>query len=270
MRSAEIISIAFFGAFTVAAAVVALPRARRIRGIGIGLAGILITWLLPQLDALAGGAVVRDFLPGFLLLVAYWQTGQFVVGSDPRFQGFLEQVDERWFAGASKLRTGLGERRAIAHYLEVAYMACYPVVPLGVAVLYLLGRHDAVDQLWRVVLPATYATHGLTAVFHSFPPWMADSADDRSYRSLSLRSVNEWVTDNASIRVNSFPSGHAASSFAIGFVLFDALPVAGLAFLWIAASIAASSVLLRYHYVLDVVLGIGLAGASYLLLGWSR
>lgn len=267
MRSAEIISLAFFGAFTVAAAVVPLPKARRIKGIGIGVAGVLIAWLLPQLDALAGGAVARDFIPAFLLLVAYWQTGQFVVGSDPRFQAFLERFDERWFAVAARLRRNLGDRRTIPHYLEIAYITCYPVVPLGVAVLYFMGRSDAVDQFWRVVLPATYATHGLTAVFHSWPPWMADSVAARTRRSSTLRSVNEWVTDNASIRANSFPSGHAASSFAIGFVLFDALPVAGLAFLWIAASIAASSILLRYHYVLDVVLGVGLAGASYVLLG---
>lgn len=267
MRTAEIISFAFFGVFVVAALVVRLPRTRRIKGVGIGAAGMLIAWLLPQLDAAPGGAVARDFVPSFLLLVGYWQTGQFVVDSDPRFQAFLERFDRRWFAGAQALRERFGKRPPIAHYLEVAYMACYPVVPLGIAALYLLDRSDAVDQFWRVVLPATYATHGLTAVFHSSPPWMADPSEDRNRPSSNLRSVNEWVTDNASIRFNSFPSGHVSSSFAIGFVLLETLPVLGLTFLWIAVGIAASSILLRYHYVLDVLLGLGLAGASYVLLG---
>jgi membrane-associated phospholipid phosphatase len=267
VRSAEIISIAFFGVFVVAAAVVPLPTARRVKGIGLGAAGILIAWLLQSLDALPGGAVARDFIPGFLLLVGYWQTGQFVVTGDPRFQALLERFDERWFSRATGLMDRIGKRRSMSHYFEVAYMACYPVVPLGVAALYLLDRTDAVDQFWRVVLPATYATHGLTAIFHSLPPWMVDSDQGQASRPSSLRWVNKWVTDNASIRFNSFPSGHVASSFAIAFVLFEALPAAGLAFLWIAASIAASSVLLRYHYVLDVLLGIGLAGVSYAIRG---
>ena len=267
MRPAELISIAFFGAFVVAGVVVPLPRARRVKAIGIGAAGILIAWLLSRLDALPGGTVARDFIPGFLLLIGYWQTGQFVVSNNPRFQAFLEQFDERWVPAAASVIERLRGQRVIAHYLDLAYLACYPVVPLGVAALYLSGRSDTVDQFWLVVLPATYATHGLTTVFWSWPPWMAESVEGHSLMTSSLRSVNKWITDNASIRANSFPSGHVSSAFAIGFVLFETLPLVGLAFLWIAASIATASVLLRYHYVLDVLLGVGLAGASYLLLG---
>ena len=61
MRPAELISIAFFGAFVVAGVVVPLPRARRVKAIGIGAAGILIAWLLSRLEALPGGPVARDF-----------------------------------------------------------------------------------------------------------------------------------------------------------------------------------------------------------------
>ena len=61
VRPAELISIAFFGAFVVAGVVVPLPRARRVKAIGIGAAGILIAWLLSRLEALPGGPVARDF-----------------------------------------------------------------------------------------------------------------------------------------------------------------------------------------------------------------
>ncbi len=267
MRPAECISVAFFAFFLIAAAVVPLGRTKRLKAIGIGAMGILGAWLLQDLDVLPGGGVLRDLVPGLLLLMGYWQSGQFFVGSNARLQDFLGRFDRRWFPGAGRLRSSLGERPALSFYLEAAYLACYPVVPLSVGVLYLAGHSGAVDQFWRVVLPPTFACYGLTALFQSWPPWMVDSAEGHATRSSNVRSINQWVTDHASIRANTFPSGHVANSFAIGLVLLTVVPVAGVVFLWVAASVAVSTVVLQYHYALDVVLGVALAVLSFALLG---
>jgi PAP2 superfamily protein len=267
MRSAEIISIAFFAVFLIAAAVVPLATEERLKALGIGAAGILIAWLLPELDGLPGGRVFRDFVPGFLLLMGYWQTGQFVVGSNAKFQDVLEGFDQRWVPGAASFRRSLKERPGLSFYLETAYLVCYPIVPLGVGVLYLTGQSGAVDLFWRVVLPPTMACYALTTVFQSWPPWMKPTAASEATEDSNLRSANQWVTDHASIRANTFPSSHVTSSVAIGLVLLTVVPVAGGVFLWIAASISIATVLLQYHYALDVVLGVALAVLSFVVLG---
>src|SRR6201981_1953164 len=41
------------------------------------------------------GSVVRDWLPAALLLVPYWQAGQFFTGPDERIQKWLAQKDEK-------------------------------------------------------------------------------------------------------------------------------------------------------------------------------
>jgi len=68
----------------------------------------------------------------------------------------------------------------------------------------------------------------------------------------------------------SFPSGHAATSFAIATVLTLAFPPLAGVFLAMAAAIASSRVALGLHYVSDVVagaaLGTGAGVVSYAML----
>jgi undecaprenyl-diphosphatase len=65
----------------------------------------------------------------------------------------------------------------------------------------------------------------------------------------------------------SFPSGHAASSFAAAAVLSVMAPVGRLVWWPLAIAIACSRVYLGVHYPLDVVAGagVGLASASAVL-----
>ena len=63
--------------------------------------------------------------------------------------------------------------------------------------------------------------------------------------------------------MNTFPSGHAAGSFAVALAVIGVLPVTGVVFLVLALSIAVACVVGRYHYVVDVIAGIGLAVAIW-------
>ena len=56
-------------------------------------------------------------------------------------------------------------------------------------------------------------------------------------------------------------------SLAIDLVLWTVLPLAGAVFLWMAATIAVATVVLRYHYAADALLGIVLATVSFKVLG---
>jgi undecaprenyl-diphosphatase len=75
-------------------------------------------------------------------------------------------------------------------------------------------------------------------------------------------------------RDGSFPSGHAATSFACATVLALALPRYGLAFFVLAAAIAWSRVYVGVHYPLDVlggaILGVLVATALRMLVASRR
>ncbi len=266
MRSAEWISIAFFAAFGIAAALLPLPAGRRRNAIGIGVAAIASASALRFLAETGPGSVLRDLAPGLFILMAYWQSGQFFQGSHPGLQDTLSRIEALWFPSVRRIAGELENRPLLAAYLEAAYLMCYPVVPLGVAALYLADRREVADTFWRVVLSASYACYASTALFQTLPPRLVEGDGTSPHGPSSLRAVNLWVLRHGSITANTLPSGHVANSLAIALVLLDAVPVAGVVFLWVAGSITVATAVLRYHYSIDAVLGIGVAILSFLLL----
>ncbi len=263
MRAAESISVAFYVLLMAAGLVAPLAGHRRLRVIGIGIAGIVVAWLLRSLEALLGGSLTRDLAPGLLLTIGYWQSGQFFAGANPRVQAWLRAVDERWFPWVMRMASSLPERRVLSTYLEVSYFCFYPLIPLGIVILYLAGRRDAADQFWTVVLLPTYVCHASTVLFPSLPPRLVEADEGLRLDRSRLRAANSWVLQHGSITVNTFPSGHVASAFAAALVLLKLAPVAGIVCLWIAGSIAVATAVLRYHYSMDAVLGVALALLSF-------
>ena len=267
MRPAEAVIATFFTAFVIFAWVVEDPGNRRLESVGLGVFGLALVAAGPLVDGSPWGRLVRDLLPSLLLLLTYWQTGRLVTAIDPRFQQLLVRVERRWFSPVVSLSERIQDRRGWFLYLSASYLACYPILPLGVVVLHLVGRADAVPTFWLVVLPPTLACHALTTVFRSWPPWVSDQTDGARPERSVVESLNRWVSDHASIRANTFPSGHAASTAAVALALWHVGPLWGVAFGWLAGSVAVATVLLRYHYTTDTLLGLGLAVASYLTLG---
>jgi membrane-associated phospholipid phosphatase len=74
-----------------------------------------------------------------------------------------------------------------------------------------------------------------------------------------LRLFNLWVIGRASVRLNTFPSGHVATSAAVALSIAAASPIAGAVFGSLALLIAAASVAGRYHYLADALAGAGVA-----------
>jgi membrane-associated phospholipid phosphatase len=80
-----------------------------------------------------------------------------------------------------------------------------------------------------------------------------------------LRRLNLAVLSRGSIQVNTVPSGHAAGAVATALAVGSVMPVAGAVFLGLAALIVLATVLGRYHYVVDSVLGVLVALAAWSL-----
>ncbi len=236
MRPAEWINIVFFSLFVALAWIRKLPsqqrtKAARIGGAGAGLtlAALYLRRILPALTV----SVIRDWLPAPLLLLAYWQDH--------------------------------GGSIAVQNYFEFSYLLCYPLVPLGLGVLYLWHLRQNADQYWAAILPATYLCYVVLPFVQALPPRLLQAEEEVQRDRSSIRRLNLWLLRHASIQVTTFPSAHVAATAAASLALLQLVPLAGFVFLLLSLGIAIGAVKGRYHYALDVLLGAGLAVVVFVL-----
>jgi len=265
MRKAELVSLVYFAALTLLALLRTLPPPSRLKAVGLGAAGLMLVlsgWMTPQFLPAAVSATIRDWLPGIFILLAYWQSGCFFHNPNPSLQRKFEKWDRKLL---SALRFKIWANSPVAAFLELAYMLCYPVVPLGVAALYAEGLQHQVDDYWLIVLLSAYPCYALLPFVQLLPPRSIESPDAFLQYRGALRRFNLWIVRHATHQATTFPSGHVAASAAIAFALLRFAAPMGLVFLFIAIGIALGCVVGRYHYAIDVVAALLLAGAMFFI-----
>ncbi len=268
MRTSEAIQVAAFAFFLVLAWWRALPARRRAKVTGLAIGGCGTTtvaaWLLPRLLPPLAVSVIRDWLPAALVLFVYWQAGEFFTGVNERAQRRLERFDESVTRPLLSWISGGPAGYALLLLLELAYLLCYPMIPMSVAALYLLRLARNADYLWTVVLGATYLSYGVLPFVQTVPPRLRPEPWLPPLPRNPVRSLNLWLLRHASIHVNTFPSAHVASTTAAAVVLLDVAPwPVGLLFLATAAAIAVGTFAGRYHFALDAIAGAALALIVY-------
>jgi PAP2 superfamily len=209
-------------------------------------------------------SILRDWLPVAITLIPYWQTGQFFTGPNPNIQAWLDGTD-RWFFAALK-RTGLHIGGNTRLSLEWAYALCYPIVPLGLVVLYVAGLRQYADTYWFLVLVPTYICYAITPFFPALPPRSAGASSTAASKTKS-RTFNLWILKHGSIQAISFPSAHVASALGVSLALLRYVPAAGAVFLIISIWIGVAAVAEGYHFTIDGVLGALLSLAVFA--AWS-
>jgi hypothetical protein len=150
MRAAELVNFTYFLLMTIFALFWPMPSRSKIRAVVIGVVGIAVA----RLAAIVPG-IFRDLLPVPLMAVAYWQSGCFFHKPNPRLQEIFED-SERTILRILRADLRRWSQTWIGTALELAYVLCYPVVPLGLAALYLAGLGNRVDDYWLVVLLSAY------------------------------------------------------------------------------------------------------------------
>jgi len=269
MRTSEWIQAGFAIAIAISACLVPLSRRRRLTTgllaacalVGVGLSRASTFFLAP-----VQSAILRDWLPVFITLIPYWQTGQFFTQPDTRIQAWLAASD-RWFFKLFS-RTGCRFGRAARLTMEWAYSLCYPIVPLGLGALYVARLRRDADVYWFLVLVPTYICYAITPFFPALPPRTLVERN-REPRTKS-RTFNLWILQLGSIQAISFPSAHVASALGAALALWHYFPLAGAVFFVIGLWIAVAAVAGGYHYAIDVVLGAAVSAAVYLVwrAGW--
>ena len=202
-------------------------------------------------------------VPSLVLLAGYWLSGLLFVRPDVRLERWLYAVDERVLIRSGVLERFRRSPRAVRDFFEVCYLLVYVAVPAGAAMVIGLGHTEHLDRFWTVVLLAEFVCYGMLPWLQTRPPRALEPGDGT--RIAGVRRLNLRLVNQASIQVNTLPSGHAAGAFATALAVVSISPTAGVAFLLLALSISIATVVGRYHYVVDTVLGALVALAVWLM-----
>jgi membrane-associated phospholipid phosphatase len=262
MTLAEWINLGYFSFFVAFAFLYPLPPSRRLRALGMGLAGIILLFtpqLLLEILPSSFSGVLRDWMPLALMLIAYWLPGNFFVNPNEELSRKLQRIDSKILERILRIQQMSGG--SFMTYLELAYLFCYPFVPLGFGVYYALEPGASMDNFWVPVLVPSYICYALLPFTQTLPPWRLLEEDRHSGL---IRRLNFFIVRRASTQANTFPSAHVAASLAVSLVLLTRQIPIGLLFLIVALSIAVSAFAGRYHYAVDVVTGALLAIAVFL------
>jgi membrane-associated phospholipid phosphatase len=200
-------------------------------------------------------------LPAGCLLAGYWLSGLFFVAPMVHLERWLLRIDER--TGVSRVAWP----RLVRDYFELAYVLVYAVVPAGAVTLAIGGHADVVPRFWSVVLLAEFFSYGMLPWVQTRPPRAIEVTHDLSRVKPALRRFNLALLGRASIQANTLPSGHAAGAAAAALAVTTVMPAAGVAFIVLAVSIAIATVIGRYHYIVDSVLGVVVAIAAWYVIG---
>jgi membrane-associated phospholipid phosphatase len=259
VRSSEWVSFAYFGSLLALAWMRPLPARRRLTITAIGGVMCAVVVSLSRTDL----TIARDWSPPLVILVGYYMSGRFFVHPSARLESWLTAWDRRLLSDPTTRFASWPP--VVLAYLDLVYMGCFLLLPAGYAALVVTGHGALGNRYWTMVIAAEFGAFAPLALIQTRPPWAFERtrAADPAVRRLASHIVRHFT-----IRVNTFPSGHAAGSLAVAFGVAGVLPWAGLGFLALALSICVACVVGRYHYVVDVVAGALLALALWWLLWW--
>jgi membrane-associated phospholipid phosphatase len=261
LRWSEWIVVAYFAYLAGVAVAIPLPARRRWRVLITALSVAVVTLALGWWGESGSRLVARDWVPLAYILIGYWLPASFVEAPNEAFERTLLRLDRRWFGADGQVTFFLDQRRAVLELLEVAYLFCYPMVPIGFLCIYVSGARGEIDRFWICLLVAAFSSYGVLPWLATRPPRVTEHGPVRIQSR--TRAVNLYVLGRASIHLNTFPSGHAAASLATALAVAARLPWAGFLLGLIALGISVGSVVGRYHYAADA-----LAGATLALLGF--
>ena len=267
LQPIEWFTLGHFAFFSCYAWIRRLPRGQRIKITLLGLIGVLTILTTAAMDKSAGSSavhVIRDFLPSLLMLLAYWQSGLFYLHANLKLQNGLVEFDKRVAVLIGELRLSDRTLQWLDHYLESAYLFCYPMVPLGIVILYFLKLESQVPEFWKIVIPPSFVCYAVVAFVQTLPPRTLEAEMLR--KRGGVQTLNLGIIQRASIQINTFPSAHAAASMAVALAITHVNPLIGGILIWLALSIAAAAAVCRYHFTADVVIGTLIAIVWYVLL----
>jgi membrane-associated phospholipid phosphatase len=217
-------------------------------------------------------AIVRDWLPLAVLVMAYREMGWFA----PARHTF--ELENGWILWDRLLLTDWRLQTIIEvlgpivpSLLEICYSLVYPIGPLCLAALYLWGYHERADAFLFRYLLGTVLSYVLFPYFPSEPPRAVFPTENLPAFDTLFRQFNWWLLGNHGIHTSVFPSAHVSSAYAGAFAMLRLVPEhkwAGRLLVILATGIFWATIYGRYHYAVDAVAGLLVAITAFFLCDW--
>jgi hypothetical protein len=152
--------------------------------------------------------------------------------------------------------------------MEMAYAGCYPFMVVAAIPAY---RHSpqAFAWHWTIVLSAELSCYVTLPWLQARPPREVRNSSRLIFpgppslnsekpagKNFALRRFNESLLDKLSVHATTIPSGHVAGPIAAALSAWMIAPDYGPWLLAGALIITAATVIGRYHYAIDAVLGL--------------
>ena len=208
---------------------------------------------------------VRDWVPLSYIAVAYYLTAWLFIRPSQALESWLMAWDHRLLGNPTTRFSAWPA--AFVGYLEVVYMLCFLILPGGLTALMLAGHASAANRYWTMVLAADLGAFAPLSVFQTRPPWLLETSPVLADKS--VRRVASYFVRHATNRVNTFPSGHVAVSFAVAAAVVHQMPLTGALLFALSVSVSIAAVVGRYHYVIDILTGAVLAAAVWLVIAMT-
>lgn len=236
---------------------------RRAGRLSVVAAGSMV--LLVMAVSMSAPFFLRAWAPHVYLLAGYWIPALMVHASEGSatrgvrpFEAWLLRTDATIRPHLPTLPAGL------VGVTELAYLLCYPLVPISFLVVWRHGSTADMAQFWLSVLSSGYACYVSLPWLLSRPPrQLGDAVPVPS----SVRALNTLVLDRFSHQWNTFPSGHVAVSLAASLAAARVSLEAGIAIGLVAVAVAVGAAAGRYHYIVDVLGGLAV-GAAAAVITW--
>jgi membrane-associated phospholipid phosphatase len=255
VRSFEILALAYFLYLALASWLPPLSAGRRALVIAASaLAGVAV-WAIAR----NAPTLIRDGAPLAYILVGYFLSGYLFAAPSLPAESWLMSWDRRLLGDPS---TRFADwPRALVAALELIYMGCFLLIPAGLAILVVSGHGALTDRYWLLVMGAEFAAFAPLAFIQTRPPWALERKP--ALADPAIHRLAAQMVQHLTIRVNTFPSGHAAGSLAVALAFVGVLPWTAALLLGLALAICLACVVGRYHYIVDVV-----AGGAVALILW--
>jgi len=220
-------------------------------------AGLLAYGIVAAALSTAGAPVLRFTAPLAVLVTGYWLTKPFYTSPSPRLEAWLMRYDERWQVDRRAGRLP----RWVHALVEIAYIGVYPFMVVAAIPAFLISR-DAFAWHWTLVLSAELACYVTLPWLQARPP--RENGDRPHFFETRkngvcphfLRRFNEAMLERLSVRATTIPSGHVAGPIAAALSIWMMAPAWGPWLMAGALAITAATVIGRYHYAIDALLGL--------------
>jgi membrane-associated phospholipid phosphatase len=214
------------------------------------------------------GRFLAEWYPMLCLAGLYGEVG--VLTLDAGFQNdwwvqrletvvFGSQVSYRWIREMPNA--------TLSWVLHTCYLSYYPILYASPAGLWFAGRREAARDTIFAVMVTFYLCYLVFLFFPVAGPRYAFDLAQNAATSVTPARWAQWLLDRGDSWGAAFPSSHvAAAVVATGMAVRHWRPL-GLALLPLCAGLILAVVYGQFHYAVDAIGGLVLAGA---MLGWMQ